>query len=241
VRHLAPRLVLVALTACQALDDPGSGDDDRADENPNGAGDRYQSFAELAAIEREGIDYRITVEARPAPRTVMAIHAGKIEFATTELARDVVAAVPAASGGASLYLFEGTKAADNGVLHITSRRFDEPRALALAAGSERCVSLHGFKNREASELCLGGLDEELKTRLGETLAPLAAAEGISVRTAGGRCDGFKAIEPENIVNRCALGGAQLEMSTLLRERAFKDPAFRARLADAIAEALASAP
>ena len=125
------------LFACVSACAPKESDAEEADEesalengapNTNGSGDRYQNFAELSAHEKEGVDYTVTVEERPSPILALAIHGGRIEGTTSELARDI-----ASAGDAKLYLFEGIKPSGNTDLHITSRRFDEPRGLSIAA------------------------------------------------------------------------------------------------------------
>ncbi|MFO1434843.1 MAG: poly-gamma-glutamate hydrolase family protein [Gammaproteobacteria bacterium] len=101
--------------------------------------DRYLSFEELAAVEREDIDYRIVVREVPgASHAVITPHGGGIERGTTQIARAI------AGDTHHLYLFEGLKPRGNlNALHITSRRFDEPRCLELVARSETVISVHG--------------------------------------------------------------------------------------------------
>ena len=41
--------------------------------------DKYRDYADLAAHEKEGADYRITVLRRPSPIAVIAPHGGGIE------------------------------------------------------------------------------------------------------------------------------------------------------------------
>jgi phage replication-related protein YjqB (UPF0714/DUF867 family) len=96
-------------------------------------------------------------------------------------------------------------------LHITSAKFDEPRALSLAAQSRVCVSIHGFSDRQAQRVCMGGLNTKLKESVAENLRQQLPE--ISIET----CPQFLGVHPQNIVNRCNEHGVQLELSTALRK------------------------
>jgi phage replication-related protein YjqB (UPF0714/DUF867 family) len=89
------------------------------------AKDIYPSLAALQKSEKEGMDYRVRLEKRDSPFAVLAIHAGKIEVGTGELAQTV------ANDGYSLYLFEAIKPDEKTSwrLHVSSANF---------ARSERC-------------------------------------------------------------------------------------------------------
>jgi phage replication-related protein YjqB (UPF0714/DUF867 family) len=195
------------------------------------ASDRYRSFAELAAEQKEGQDFRVVVEPRESPLTVLAIHAGWIERGSGELAREI-----ARRTGGSLYLFEGLTGTDHSTLHITSARFDEPRALELAARSGSCVSVHGHAGSELAA-CIGGLDRRLADRVAEALSAALVPELRVIRP----CGKFPAEDPKNIVNRCQKAGVQLELSRGLRDRLLEDPALLGRVAEAISKAVSSAP
>lgn len=80
--------------------------------------DTYQSYEELSAHERIGIDYRILHERKGDQLLVLSPHAGGIESGVSELIHEI-------SSDYSMYLFEGLKVKGNHVLHITSTRFDE--------------------------------------------------------------------------------------------------------------------
>jgi phage replication-related protein YjqB (UPF0714/DUF867 family) len=190
----------------------------------NASADTYRDYADLAAHEREGADYRVTVRDEGAGRTVLAIHGGWIERGTSELARAV-------AGGASwnLYLFE----ADRMALHLTSTHFDEPRAVALAGRSERVLSLHGFYQGEdkSSIVCVGGGDLPGALALARGLETKAAELAIQVEFP---CTRFGGSDPLNIVNRGRSGGGvQLELSRPLRERLRGDAEFLRRLAEVL--------
>lgn len=182
--------------------------------------DRYRSFAELAAAETEGVDYRITVRPRPrSPVAVIAPHGGGIERGTSRVAGAI------AGADFNLYLFEGLKPRGNfEALHLTSRRFDEPRCLRLIRRCRVVLAVHGCNGGDECAL-LGGRDEALKHALAQALA----AAGVPARTDGHRFPGSHA---ENICNRGAAGmGVQLELP---------DPVRGGRLEPLVSEAVRAA-
>lgn len=163
--------------------------------------------AELAARERAGIDYRIVCRPVAGARLlVLAPHAGRIERGCSGLARAI------AGEEASLYLFEGLRETLNFErLHLPSSVFDEPQALAMAAGAERVLTVHGCEGRDDARVLLGGLDRPRVARLAAALE----AAGIPAETEGHR---FPGRHPQNICNRAPAGlGLQLEFTGPLRE------------------------
>ena len=99
--------------------------------------DKYSSFSELSANEMPEA-YRVVYEKRGTEVALIAPHAGKIEFLTSDICREV------AQEDLTYYLFEGCKSKSNhDDLHITSTRFDEPNALAIAEDAEIVVTIHG--------------------------------------------------------------------------------------------------
>ncbi|NRQ36517.1 poly-gamma-glutamate hydrolase family protein [Nonomuraea sp. NN258] len=177
--------------------------------------DRYRSYADLAAHEKEGRDYRRVQRgpgrAHVAHRRVahIAIHGGAIEAPTTQLADH------AAGGAYAFYSFEGIKASGNGDLHITSTRFDEPRALELVAQSDYTVSWHGAKGSSATTY-VGGRDRALARKVAGALraAGFAVAVTVPAELAG--------TNPGNIVNRNRRHrGVQLELTRGQRELFFR--------------------
>ena len=167
--------------------------------------DKYAKFAELAAEEVEGTDYRIqTVHVANSKAAVIAPHGGGIEPGTSFIAQAI------ANNEISLYLFEGIKKPNgNGVLHITSHHFDEPECLRLIAQADTVVAIHGCRGPK-SRICVGGLDLSLKRILCLELQ----REGLPVANEGHEYPGT---EPMNICNRGARQcGVQLEVSSDLR-------------------------
>jgi phage replication-related protein YjqB (UPF0714/DUF867 family) len=76
----------------------------------------------------------------------MAPHGGKIEPGTAEIAEAV------AGDDYSFYCFEGIKADGNGVLHIRSHLFAEPRAMEAVESAEIVVTVHGHAGRKDPSL-----------------------------------------------------------------------------------------
>lgn len=162
----------------------------------------------LRTREVEGTDFRIVARSGSSGIAVMAPHGGGIEFGTSEIAEAVAGADHA------FYAFEGIKQRGNSSLHITSDRFDEPRALALARSVEAVVTIHGSQ-APGEEVILGGRDQDLQ----ESVRAAVARAGFLV--VAGDAAGFPGWHAENLCNR-GLGrmGLQLEISLGLRRRLF---------------------
>ncbi len=197
---------------------------------PGRARDRYAGFDDLAAAQREGIDFRVRVVERPASQVaIIAPHGGSIERRTTAIARAL------AGAEFNLYLFEGLDDAGSfDVLHITSHRFDEPRCLRLVQRCSTVIAVHGCAGDEPGVM-LGGRDRALGARLASALQPLA----IAVRRDG---HPYPGTHRRNICNRGASGrGVQLELSDALRGAAVEQAVVRALRGPLLAADRARAP
>lgn len=179
---------------------------------PAQAADKYGSYAELAAHEVKGKDYRIAQRStRGAKVAHIAIHGGAIEAPTTQLAD-----YAAKAGDHAFYSFEGIKPAGNSDLHLTSTRFDEPSAVRLVAQSSYTVSWHGASGAKATTY-VGGRD----TVLIKTITAELRAAGFTVTDSVPEEIGGDS--PRNIANRNLRNrGVQLELSQGQREQFFKD-------------------
>ena len=169
-----------------------------------------------------GVDYRVTAIGRAgSPVLIAAPHGGLIEVGTSEIAQTI------AGGDYSLFLFEGLKPyGTNRVLHITSHRFDHPEFLALAAGCETVISVHGCLGE--TRIHIGGLDEELAAMLAAQVSKAEFPVEAPSRRYPGR-------HPQNICNRGLRGrGAQLEVTYDLRRGQA-----RAAIARAVRSAIAA--
>ncbi len=165
----------------------------------------YESFKELSSREVEGQDYRIRVELRDPRVLIIAPHGGKIEPATAEVAEAI------AGTDYSFYSFEGLKADGNGVLHIESHLFDEPRALGAVKKANIIITVHGQIDRKEEFVMVGGLDDGLRSEIQRQLE----AAGFQTRLPS---EGLTGTDPMNICNRGKLGrGVQLEISRKVRD------------------------
>jgi len=169
--------------------------------------------------------------------TILAPHGGGIEPGTSELCLAVAGyhpanlpQIPPAGVTYDYWMFEGIWEAGNAALHVTSTGCDDGVAVSLCAGSLNALSLHGFDPApefpaDARIVLVGGANTTLRRELRDRLNDA----GFDARDAGspGEVDGD---DPCNIVNRtlpvgnppAPLGGAQLELSTPLRDAMFTE-------------------
>lgn len=168
----------------------------------------YSCFAELAAAEAEGVDYLVHGVEAGSHILIMAPHGGGIEPGTSEIARAL------SSPDWSYYGFEGIKQSGNRVLHITSTRFDEPRAWGMLSTHSVVITLHGCTG-PAPAVFLGGL------HCGLLRGMTGALRGSGFET--GVREEFSGRDPRNLCNRGAGGmGVQLELTWGLRLLMFRD-------------------
>ena len=165
----------------------------------------YNSFKELGSREVEGRDYRIRIVIRDPRVLIMAPHGGKIEPTTAEIAGAI------AGANYSLYAFEGLKKEGNGVLHIESHLFDEPRGLQTAEKAEIVITVHGQIDQDDGFVMVGGLDEGIRSEVTKQLE----TAGFKIRPA---TEGLMGTDPMNICNRGkSRRGVQLEISRKIRD------------------------
>jgi phage replication-related protein YjqB (UPF0714/DUF867 family) len=153
----------------------------------------------------EGQDYRIRIEIRDPRFFIMAPHGGRIEPATAEVAEAI------AGMDYSFYSFNGLKADGNGVLHIESHLFDEPRALRAVEKADIIVTVHGQVDRKEEFVMVGGLDDGLRLEIRRQLE----AAGFQTLPPS---EGLMGTDPMNICNRGrSRQGVQLEISRKVRD------------------------
>lgn len=176
--------------------------------NPVIAADTYTCFADLAAVQTEGVDFRIECQDRSTATVLIAIHGGLIEKGASEVVKAV-----SDQTGCSYYTFLGIKSSNNSVLHITSSNFDEPIARALVNKSQCTVSIHGAAGAEPVTY-IGGLDRETSANIMQNLV----TAGFNVRIAPDNMGGTNC---SNIANDNTAGkGVQLELSKAQRDDFF---------------------
>ena len=165
----------------------------------------YRSFKDLEEHEVEGQDYQIRMNLREGSVLVMAPHGGKIEPMTAEIA-EVIAGTTY-----SFYAFEGLKTDGNGVLHIESYLFDEPRALEAVGKAEVVITVHGQIDHKEEFVMVGGLNDKLRREIAKQLETY----GFQTRPS---TEGLMGTDPQNICNRGKLNqGVQLEVSRKIRD------------------------
>jgi len=165
--------------------------------------DTYVNFADLAAHEAEGADFRVVVKEGRSGIVIVAPHGGKIETHTSAIAAAI------ASEDHALYLFEGCADRDNRRLHVTSENFDEPRGRDIVERSRLAVGVHGASGAE-DFVIVGGRNARAKALL------LAALEKFGATGAGPAH--LLGNSPGNICNRAEDSGVQLEISLGLRNK-----------------------
>jgi len=165
----------------------------------------YQSFKKLVEHEIEDRDYRVRIELRDPRVLIMAPHGGKIEPMTAEIAEAI------AGVDYSFYAFEGLKTDGNGVLHIESHLFDEPRALQAVGKADILVTVHGQIDHKEEFVMVGGLNDKLRREIAKQLE----TSGFQTRPP---TEGLMGTDPQNICNRGKLNqGVQLEVSRKVRD------------------------
>jgi phage replication-related protein YjqB (UPF0714/DUF867 family) len=131
----------------------------------------------------------------------------------------------------SYYSFDGLKSEGNGVLHIESHLFDEPRALQAVKKADVVITVHGQLNHHEGFIMVGGLHVDLRSEIRRRLE----ADGFQTRTPP---EGLQGIDPENICNRGRLkGGVQLEVSRKERDLLKSDKERLERFASAVRKAI----
>lgn len=166
--------------------------------------DRYNCFQELAANERLDMDYRIRSVDRRSEAVILAPHGGWIEPKTSEIAEAI------AGQDLSFYAFEALRNAPHGDYHITSHRFDEPKAIELLGKSRIALAIHGRRNEGPDSVWLGGLAVDLRDAIGSSLHDNGFTTELNRRLPGQN--------KANICNRTSTGeGVQIELPRRLRD------------------------
>ncbi len=191
----------------------------------------YQSYQELSSNEQQEIDYRLSYRRRNSDVAIIAIHGGRIQPGSTEIA-DAIAGEDYA-----FYSFEGIKqGSENYALYIPSHKFDESRALDIVSKANRVIVIHGYVgNNEV--VYLGGLDNQLKEQIKQSLEKAGFTTDVNKN--------FKGIDQNNICNRGQTGkGVQIGITWGLREQLFEslksesnEPTLFDRFIQAIRDAL----
>lgn len=127
---------------------------------------------------------------------IIAIHGGKIEPGTEEIAKNI------AGDNFPIYI-------NNSGKHIESTLFENPELEKFITDKDILVSIHGEKDTKNSFVMIGGLYLQLKSEIESALK-----ENFEIKNPPKNLDGDN---PENICNKGKFGkGIQIEISRKLR-------------------------
>ncbi|MFU9124197.1 poly-gamma-glutamate hydrolase family protein [Proteus sp. WDL240414] len=191
--------------------------------------DTYSCFVDLEKNEDQAnFNIKCKMENRSEIYAIMAPHGGKIEQGTTGIS------IAIAREDLSLYIFNGNKPKNNGTLHITSSRFDEPQCEKILENVQTVLAIHGAKDPETEpkeRVWVGGnLGKIFETHLIETLSSLELCIEINSNLLGEN--------PKNICNRgISQRGMQLELTKSLRDRLNMDKEFLEHFSDSVRRAM----
>ncbi|MBU2942217.1 poly-gamma-glutamate hydrolase family protein [Shimia thalassica] len=198
--------------------------------------DKYEDFKELDAENTDGKDYRIISNNRDSTKCVIAPHGGKIEKATSEIAKLV------AGDAFGLYLFEGIKTKANIDLHITSTNFDEPKFDRFIKKHTVALGIHGRKDKaEVKGNCIEDKETIYLGGLNKNFVELIQ-KNLNERNFNTLSEGhlFLARRGENVCNRTDKQGAQIEIPLTLRENLLADERLMSDLCEALRMSLTEA-
>jgi phage replication-related protein YjqB (UPF0714/DUF867 family) len=124
--------------------------------------DIYWSFNELIKTEKEWIDFTIDYKTNNPDIVIFTPHGWWIEPGTTEIVKGI------AKDNFSYYTFNWIKKENNRILHITSEKFDEPKAKEIISKSKITISIHGC-NWNEDMIYIWWMDDRLKKEIAEAL------------------------------------------------------------------------
>ncbi len=159
--------------------------------------DYYPSLSVLTTHEKLGQDYRIIINNRHSPVTIVAIHGGYIEPGTSAIASAIC------GHDYNLYIFEGLRN-NNRKLHVTATHFRDDDLLKMLKASQLAVSIHSYGTEASQEIWLGGLNLSLK----DNLAKYLTASGFKVNLNSPR---YRGTSSKNVVNLTPNFGCQIEL------------------------------
>jgi phage replication-related protein YjqB (UPF0714/DUF867 family) len=151
----------------------------------------------------EKAGFNVHIQDKNSVITVTAIHGGKIEKMTSEIAQKI------AGDRYNCYIIEGMLRGENWEqLHVLSTEFIDPRLEALLSKSATAISIHGYTSRKVA-VTVGGNNEILKKLISARLERISIPVDYSTK-------GIEGASRLNFVNRCKHKGVQLEISSALR-------------------------
>lgn len=187
---------------------------------------------------------------------ILALHGGGIEKGTSELCLGIAGYSPGSAPGENkgdpagdpilptvhdYFMFEGLLSTGNDALHVTSKNCDDHVALATVASHLNVLSLHGCKfeqlnlptavyppTGDLAVAVVGGLNAAFRAALVTEInnAGFQAVDAYDPRYSATLGE-FNGSHVNNPCNRTMLAmGAQLELTTKLRESLFDDHSSR---------------
>jgi len=144
---------------------------------------------------------------------ILALHGGRIEPGTEEIARFV-----AQQSRASLYVFSGRRSVDNLSLHQPSHRMalqSRPLLFRFLDRVQTAISIHGH-GRDQRCVYVGGLHQVMVQRFAE-LALEAFPQYVWISDPERIPLDIRGLDPNNIVNLPPAHGMQLELPKPLRQ------------------------
>jgi len=171
--------------------------------------DKYKSLDELKSHNVKGVDYGEIIKDNNSLITVMSIHGGLVELGTSEIAKEI------AKDDFNYYDFSALRRRKKQDFHVTSHNFYQEDLEKMLKRSDAAISIHGCttKGKIKPVVCIGGLDEKLKSIIREKLA--AAGFKLDLKR-------FPAGYRRNVVNRAKNYGVQLEITYALRKTFFEN-------------------
>jgi phage replication-related protein YjqB (UPF0714/DUF867 family) len=161
----------------------------------------------LSRLPREGHYSVIAIADRRSALKIFAPHAGCIEPCTGAIVSEL------AGAEFDYYIFRGEmRSGCYDALHVTSVNYDHPDCERMVGSAAAALSVHGCAS-DAPFIEVGGGNPDLAGRL----RGLLKAKGYAIGPGAARLAGA---DPRNFVNRCALGGVQMELSAGFRRLLF---------------------
>ncbi|MEU3687350.1 poly-gamma-glutamate hydrolase family protein [Streptomyces narbonensis] len=209
----------------------------------------------------EQFDLRMSEKYAFPRTAILALHGGGIEIGTSELCLGIAGYSPGSAPGDAkgdpagapilptvhdYFMFEGLLSTGNRALHVTSKNCDDHVALSTVASHLNVLSLHGCKFEQLNlptatypptgdlgVAVVGGLNAAFRSALVTEInnAGFQAVDAYDPRYSATLGE-FNGSHVKNPCNRTMLAqGAQLELTTELRESLFGDHSSRGRRAE----------
>lgn len=169
---------------------------------------KYSSYTELSREQRPNIDFKVTYRPGAKSFLITAPHGGNIEPGSTEIADAI------ASDKFGFYAFNGLKR-DSSDLYLPSTSFDEPELVRVTKNYGTTISVHIIEGSERL-VYVGGRFRQLSSAISQVLA----GKGYPVKPLP---ETSVAYNMSNFINKTAVGGVQIEITTALASEMFRGP------------------